>query len=74
MQAGIFGTAIMRGYADQDIVGVRLGIFDEYVEIAIIVEHPGVQQFVLEFFARSSPIGFHEVPYSGPRNLDHPIG
>ena len=40
--------------ANLDVVHVGLGILDEHVEIAILVEHTGVDQLVLEFLARAT--------------------
>ena len=37
-------TTVMR---DQDVFGVGLGILDEHIEVAVLVEDAGVEQFEL---------------------------
>ena len=48
-----FGTAVVNADLDQDVLGRFLGILDEDVEVAILIEHARVEQFVLEFVAGS---------------------
>ena len=47
MEHGRLARPVGHGDADEDVVGRRLGVLDEDVEIAIAVEDAGVQQ--LEF-------------------------
>ena len=42
------GAVVGRADFDQHILGTFLGVFDEHVEIAVFVEDPGVEQFVLQ--------------------------
>ena len=44
-----------------DVFRVRLGVLDEHVEIAVVVEDARVQKFVLELFARAAPVRFDQV-------------
>src|SRR5277367_1562223 len=39
-------AAIVRGNPHQHIIDSRLSVFDEHVEISILIEYPGVEQFV----------------------------
>ena len=57
VQRGSFGSAIVHRNLDQQIFGRGLGVFHEHVEIPILIEHPGVQQLVLEV-VRPAPVVF----------------
>ena len=48
---GRLGAAVGDRDLDQDVFGRRLGVFDEHVEVAVVVEHAGVEQLVLELVA-----------------------
>ena len=43
MDLGGLRTAVGRPYPDQDIVGRELGVFYEYVEVAVVCKNPGIQ-------------------------------
>ena len=47
------------------VVRRRLGVFDEHVEVAILVEHAGVEQFVFELLAAAAAVGFDEISRTG---------
>ncbi len=49
------GAAIDDGDPHQQVVGRRLGVLDEHVEIAVVVEHAGVEQLVLGLVLRPRP-------------------
>ena len=51
----------MNGYPDEQVVRTVFGILYEHIKIAVIVEHTGVQEFIFVLFARSSPVGLHQV-------------
>ncbi len=55
------GTAVGHGDAHQQVLGRGLGVFDEDVEVAPVVEHAGVQQFVLGLVPAAAAIGLHQV-------------
>ena len=61
VQLGRLGAAVVDGDLDQDVFGRLLGVFDEHVEVAILVEHAGVEQFVLELVAAAAAAGLDEV-------------
>ena len=61
-QPGRLRSAIVHGDADEHVFRTVLGVFHEHVEVPIIVEYAGIEQFVLELFPRSSPVGFDQVP------------
>ena len=56
MEFGGFRAAVERFEPDQDIVGPALGVFDEDIEIAVLIEDSGVDQFKLEISLAPFPI------------------
>ena len=61
MQAGLVRAPVVHGDLDQQVLRRRLGVLDEHVEIAVLVEDAGVQQLVLEIVAAPRPAGRQEV-------------
>ena len=61
MEGGRFGAAIEGGNLDQHVLGGGLGIFDGDVEVAVVVEDAGVDQFVFEIRARAMAVCFDQV-------------
>ena len=55
------GTPIVDADLDQDILGRFLGVFHEHVEVTVLVEDAGVDQFVLGFLAASAAVGEHQL-------------
>ena len=55
------GSAVARADADQDVIGPGLGVFDEDVEVPVVVENAGVEQLVLGFVLAAAAIGRDEV-------------
>ena len=53
VQLGCLRTAILDRDLDQDVVGRGLGVFDEYVPIAVAVEYARIDQ--LEFVGLQAP-------------------
>ena len=58
---GGFGAAIGDRDPHVDVVGCRLGVFDVDVGVAIVVEHPGVEQLVLHLQPAALGVGGDEV-------------
>ena len=56
-----FRAAVVDGDLDQDVFGRLLGVLDEHVEVAILVEHAGVEQLVLELVPAPAAAGLDEV-------------
>jgi hypothetical protein len=54
-------SAIGRADADEDVPRARLCIFDDDVEIAIVVEDSGVEKLVFGVVARAASIRLHEI-------------
>ena len=54
-------AAVRRGDPDEAFFRRRLGVFDDDVEVAVFVEHAGVDELVLELLARAARVGLHEV-------------
>ena len=50
------GTPVDGADADQDVLGIDLGKLDDDVEVAILIEDPGVEQLELEILARAPPV------------------
>src|SRR6266852_1362186 len=44
---------------DQNVLGVSLGVFHEYIEIAVVVEHTRIHQSVLRVISFPAPASFH---------------
>ncbi len=55
-------TAVVDRHANQDVVRSRLGVFEEDVEVPVILEDPRVEQLVLELFPRPPPVRLEEIP------------
>ena len=58
---GRFGAAIVDRDLNQDVFRGRLGILDEDVEVAILVEHAGIDQFVLHFLPAAAAAGLDKI-------------
>ena len=50
-QPGRFRPTIVDGNADEYVFRAFLRVFHEHVEVAVVLEDAGVEQFVLELFA-----------------------
>ena len=61
VQLGRLRAAVVDGDLDQDVFGRLLGVLDEDVEVAILVEHAGVEQFILELVAAPAAAGLDEI-------------
>lgn len=61
VEGGFVGAPVVRGDLDQHVLGAVFGVFDEDVEVAVLVEDAGVEQLVLEFAAAAGPVGVDEV-------------
>ena len=53
-------TTIVDGDLNQDVFGRVLGVFDEHVEIPILVEDAGVEQLILELITAAALAGVNE--------------
>ena len=58
---GRFRTAVVDGDLDQDILRGRLGVLDEHVKVAVLVEHAGIDQLILEVLPAPAPVGLDQV-------------
>jgi len=54
------GTAVGGGDLDQNVVGGRLGVLDDDVEIPVLVEDPRVGELELGFLSAAAAILFDE--------------
>ena len=60
-EAGGFRAAVRDRDLDQDVFGIGLGIFHEHIEVAIVVEYSGVEQFELRLVLSAPPVFFHQL-------------
>ena len=65
VQFGGLGTAVVDADLNQQIFGRFLGVLHEDVEVAVLVEHARIKQFVLQFLPRPLPACFNEVVRTG---------
>ena len=61
LQLGRFRPAVVDRDLDQHVLGAGLGIFDEDVEITVLVEDPGIDQLIFEAGAPARRIGFDQI-------------
>jgi hypothetical protein len=54
-------TAIAHLDLDQDVRRTGLRIFDEHIEIPILIEHPGFDQFIFRIVAATQMIGLDQI-------------
>ena len=52
---------VVDGDPDQDVLGRFLGVFHEDVEVAILVEDAGVEQFVLKVLGAARAVGLDQI-------------
>src|SRR4051812_36945513 len=55
------GTPVVHGDLDQQFFGICLGVFDENIEIPIVIEYTSIQQLILEVVPGTLAIRFHEI-------------
>src|ERR1035437_9999520 len=60
MQRGGFGAAIGDRDAYEHVVRSRLCVFSEHVEVTVVIENAGIDQFKLGFVSSATTILFHE--------------
>ena len=61
IQFGRDGTSIVNRDLNENVLRRFLGILDEDVEVAVVVEDPRVDQFVFELALAAAPVPVHEV-------------
>src|SRR5258707_15462744 len=61
MQRGRLRAAVLDSDLNEDVFRRRLGVFDEHVEVTVVIEHAGVEQLVFALVAAPAPIGLDEV-------------
>ena len=60
MKLSVFGTAVERLNLDTDIFRIGLGVFDEDIEIPIVIEYPSIDQLILRTGASTQLILLHQ--------------
>src|SRR6516162_7232607 len=61
MQRRCLWATVEDAYLDEDVFRGRLGIFNKHVKVAILIEYPCVEQFVLEVVSASAAAGYDQV-------------
>ena len=61
VQLGRFRAAVIDADLDQDVFRRFLGIFDEHVEIAVLIEHSRIEQFVFELIASAATVRLDKI-------------
>jgi hypothetical protein len=56
-----FGTAVVHRDLDQDVLGGRFGVLHKHVEVAIVVEHAGVEELVFQLIARPPSVRLYQI-------------
>ena len=56
MQGATVGSAVRCPNTNEDVVGRLLCVLDKYVEISTLIEHPGVEQFVLRIVSAPAKV------------------
>src|SRR5262249_38314878 len=60
MKFGSFRSPIVNGDLDQNILRRLLCIFDEDIEVPILIKNAGVDQFIFKLLAISSGVGLNQ--------------
>ena len=53
------GAAVVYCDLDKQIFGRSFGVFDKHIEVAIIIENAGINQFVFHLLARATAVGLN---------------
>ena len=61
MNGGRVGPAVLDGDLNEDVFRRRLGVLDEHVEVAVLIEHAGIEQLVFQVPAPSLLVRPNEV-------------
>ena len=60
VQRGRLRTSVANRDLDEDVFRRSLGVLDEHVEVAVLIEDTGVQQLVLELLASPAGVGLDQ--------------
>jgi hypothetical protein len=55
-------AAVNHGDLDQDVLLVRLGIFNKHIEVAVLLENPGIQKFIFEVEKAAPGVLIYQIP------------
>jgi hypothetical protein len=61
MKLGRFRPTVVNRDANEYIFRAFLRVLDKSIKIPVILKYTGIQQLVLEFLPRPSPIGFDQI-------------
>src|SRR6516165_4126206 len=61
MNGSRFGSAVVHRNPNEQILRSGFGILDEHIEVAVVLEHAGVKQLILELVARPASTRFHKI-------------
>jgi hypothetical protein len=51
------GAPVANSDLDHDVFGLDLGVLDENIEVPVVIEYAGVQQFILGGLFVAGPVG-----------------
>ena len=57
------GAAVVRSDPDRQVLRVGLGVLDEDVEVAIVIEYAGIEQLVLRTLSGAALVLLDELAY-----------
>ena len=61
MQLGLFRAAVPDRDLDQEVRRRCFRVLDKDVEIAVLAENSGVDQFIFKILARSAPVCLNQI-------------
>src|SRR6185369_972310 len=61
VQRRVIGTAIVRSDAHQHIIDTSACVLDEDIEVAIVVEHSGIEELILRCADTASAVLLNEI-------------
>ena len=61
MQGGRRGAAVADGDLDQHILGRRLRVFHEDIEVAVLIGYAGIEKLIFGFVPTAPAIGLHQI-------------
>ena len=56
-----FRAPIVHRDSDQNVFRISLSVFNEDIEITVVIKYPSIEQFVFELFARAAAVRFYQV-------------
>ncbi len=61
MQIRGFESAVVRGDTDENIFCIRFGVFDEHIEVTVLIEDARIEQFIFGRVLTMLTICLHQI-------------